>query len=107
MNGELQNLAPDMENMRIDHSAQPAYDLMSDSLVWPDEIPTGKRARELWCLRPMLRYRTGLILGMDISEFRPDWESAKEAFPDWIGFEKERSRRDANLQQIYHRLSKK
>ena len=107
MNEELQNLAPDMESMRIDPSAQPAYDLMSDSLVWPDEIPTGRRSRELWCLRPVLRYRTGIILGMDISEFRPDWESAKGAFPDWIGFKKERSRQDACLQKIYQRLRKK
>ena len=106
-NVEVQNLAQDMERMRIDHSAKPAYDMMSDSLVWSDEIPRGRRARELWSLRPVLRYRTGLILEMDISEFLPDWEAAREAFPNWIGFGEMRSSRDANLHEIYHNLSKK
>lgn len=104
---DFQILAPEMERMLINLGAQPAYDLMSDSLVWPDEIPPGRRARELWCLRPVLRYRTGLILGLEISEFSPEWNDAQEAFPTWIGFRKERSSWNKILQETYHKLSKK
>jgi hypothetical protein len=104
---DLEIIAPDMERMRLDNGAKPGYDLMSDSLVWPDEIPPGRRARELWCLRPVLRFRTGLILGLELSEFQPAWEAATRAFPRWIGFLEERTRQTPILEETYHKLSKK
>jgi hypothetical protein len=80
---------------------------MSDALVWSDERPKQRRVRELWCLRPIFRYRTGFILGLEIAEFRADWETGKKLFPQWIGFRNDRSARDIELEKEYHRLSKK
>lgn len=104
---DYQNIALDMESLQFDLTARPGYDLMSDSLVWPDEIPRGRRSRELWCLRPVLRFRTGIILGIHFSEFQMDWDTAKSVFPNWIGFRACRTAESASLQLIYHELSKK
>ena len=47
----------------IDAEAGLSYDVMSDALIWSDELPdlTTIPIRKLWCLRPVLRYRTSPI----------------------------------------------
>jgi hypothetical protein len=104
---DLRHIADSLNSLEIHKEATLHYELMSDALVWSDEIPRHRRARELWCLRPIWRYRTGLILGLELDEFRPDWEAGKRLFPHWIGFCEDRSSRNIELEKEYHRLSKK
>ena len=52
------------------------YELMSDALVWSDEIPdldTGD-VRDFHCLRFVFRYRTTLMLGVPDGRFHSVWE---------------------------------
>jgi len=58
-------------------------------------------------MRPVLRYRTGLILGLDFAELRETSNIARTTFPRWIGFAQERSERNASLELVYRKLSKK
>lgn len=103
----LSQVAQDLSKLPLDPKARLNYDLMSDALIWSDERPTNLSVRELWCLRPVFRYRTGLILGLELAEFRPEWDAAKRLFPGWIGFRAERSSRDAELEKKYLELSKR
>jgi hypothetical protein len=103
----LQEIAEDLTNLMLDPTATLHYDIMSDALVWSDERPKGRLVRELWCLRPVFRYRTGLILGLELTEFQNDWQTANQLFPLWIGFRDERSSRSVALQAEYIRLKEK
>jgi hypothetical protein len=104
---ELKSIASDLEQLRLDPAASLHYEIMSDALVWSDELLRNRRAREIWCMRPVLRYRTGLILGLDLVEFRETWKVAKNIFPKWIGFAQQRCERSASLEALYRQLSKK
>ena len=104
---DLKHISDDLNQLARDEQATVHYDIMSDALVWSDERPRHRRARELWCMRPIFRYRTGLIIGLELSEFREVWEAAKRLFPQWIGFREDRSSRNVELEKEYHRLRKK
>ena len=104
---EFKRIAVDLERLQLDPAAKLYYELMSDALVWSDELLRTGRAREHWCLRPVFRYRTGLILGIELTEFREPWLLAKSIFPNWIGFVSNRCERSVSLEEQYRRLSKK
>ena len=104
---DLKLIASDLEQLKIDPAATLHYEVMSDALVWSDELIRDRRARDIWCMRPVLRYRTGLILGLDFAEFRETWNTARITFPRWIGFVQERCERSAPLELLYRKLSKK
>jgi hypothetical protein len=104
---EFRLIGSDLEQLRLDPTAEVRYDLMSDALVWSDERLRNRKARELWCMRAVFRYRTGLILGVELEEFREAWNLAKTAFPNWIGFTPERCNRNVSLEAEYRRLSRK
>lgn len=91
--GQLARIASVMNSLRATTEAHVSYDAASDALVWSDELPQpGQfRVRELWCLRPVLRYRSSVILGNPENQFRAAWEAAQRLFPDWAGFEATRS----------------
>jgi hypothetical protein len=103
---DLEQIAEHLSTLKMEPSATLHYDLMSDALIWSDEKPKGRPAKEVWALRPVLRYRTGLILGLTLTEFQKEWETAKKLFPEWIGFREERSSRSVELEREYHRLRK-
>lgn len=104
---QLTHIASVMNSLRATPEAQMSYDAVSDALVWSDELPRpGQfRVRELWCLRPVLRYRTSVILGNPEGQFRVAWEMAQCLFPDWAGFEPERSMQ--GLGDTYTQLSQR
>jgi hypothetical protein len=102
---DLQKISVEINRLEWDEHATVHYDLMSDALVWSDERPRNLCGSEMWCMRPIFRYRTGLILGLEIAEFRDYWEAGRRLFPQWIGFRRDRSSRDPALEEEYHRLS--
>ena len=87
-NDRLAKVAPKLDRLREDPNARVNYELMSDSLVWSDELPTPDRyeAQDVWWLRGVWRYRTTLMLGVPDERFRPSWEEAQRLFPNWPGF---------------------
>jgi hypothetical protein len=77
------------------------YELLSDSLVWTDEIPevSTEQVGGLRSLRFVFRYRTSLMLGTPEDRYRPYWEEAQSLFPAWPGFDLDR--RTPELQSTY------
>lgn len=93
--------------LRLDPNATLHYEVMPDALVWSDEILRGRKVRETWCMRPVFRYRTGLILGLQLVEFEEPWGLAKTILPNWIGFSKWRCERNVELELLYQNFRKK
>ena len=92
LDAQLARLAAAMPALPAVPEVSVGYDMMSDALLWPDELPKPElfSCRHLWCLRPLLRYRTSLILGRPDERCRPAWECARRLFPRWVGFRPER-----------------
>ncbi len=89
---QLTAIAPRMRELKPAPHASVFYELMSDALVWSDEIPdldTGD-VRDFHCLRFVFRYRTTLMLGAPDGRFQSVWEEALKLFPDWPGFDPRR-----------------
>ncbi len=101
---QLRAIAVRMQPLRPAPGASVFYELMSDALVWSDEIPDLESGdmRDFHCLRFVFRYRTTLILGAPDPRFRDFWEQAQNLFPDWPGFEA--GRQSTALRPVYERF---
>jgi hypothetical protein len=89
----LRAIAALMQVLRSSPGAVLSYELLSDALVWSDEVPEleGREDKRFGPLRCVLRYRTSLILGAPEEQYREYWDEAQRLFPDWPGFEAQRS----------------
>ena len=83
-------LAPVLSALRVDPHAKISYDGMAGGLSWSDELPNELTWIEQNSVRPLLRYRTTLILGEPDENLKQFWSAAGQAFPTWIGFNHER-----------------
>ena len=99
---DLAVIAAAMCAMEKEDDAKVFYDVMSGSLIWTDELPK-KAPASLDCLRFVLRYRTGLIVGDPEPSFELFWREATELFPNWIGFSSERCTSNEELAGFYRR----
>jgi hypothetical protein len=90
--GQLTEIAGLMRGLARSPEAKMFYELLSDSLVWTDEIPefNADQVGGLRALRFVFRYRTSLMLGKPEERHRPFWDEAWRLFPDWPGFDPER-----------------
>lgn len=88
----LRNIAPKLDRLREDPNARVNYELMSDGLVWIDELPPIDELEptECNCLRGVWRFRASLIMGSPEEKFRPAWEAAQKLFSNWPGFLRQR-----------------
>src|SRR5437667_3567800 len=84
----LKKIAPKLNQLKEDPQARVNYELMSDGLVWSDELPPWDELEsgESHCLRAVWKFRSSLIMGSPEEKFRPAWDYAKELFPNWPGF---------------------
>jgi hypothetical protein len=104
----LVQIAPILKRLKLKADAQPGYDMMSDGLIWTDEIPFPD-GRILFVIPnwSVIRYvfhnRTRLILGEPVNaDYRQICEEAKRRFPKWPGFAPERS--SARFADLYYEL---
>jgi hypothetical protein len=98
---QLQQIADRMRGLTRSPDAKMFYELLSDSLVWTDEIPelsAGQVASQR-ALRFVFRFRSSLMLGKPEERYRVYWEEAQALFPDWPGFDPER--RSPGLRATY------
>lgn len=97
----LDTIAERMNALQQSSSATPSYDLMAGAIWWSDERPEFDRAEDHWCLRPVLRYRTTLILDSPETRWLPFWERSLELFPSWPGFHLARTTPSPELVEFY------
>jgi hypothetical protein len=97
---DLSEIASSAERLEKRADARVFYELLSGSLVWSDELPMTAPVR-LDCLRFVLKYRTGLLIGEPQPSCEDFWEEARRRFPNWIGFSPERTTYNASLARFY------
>jgi hypothetical protein len=94
----LAEIAPLMRGLVASSEAKPYYEVLSDALVWRDELPESRVLSTIknWqVLRLVLHVRTKLIRGEPIERYEKDlWDEARILFPEWPGFAPWRSSPD-------------
>jgi hypothetical protein len=92
----LAKIAPKLNGLQEDPNARMNYELMSDGLVWSDEVPPWDQLElgESHCLRGVWRFRTTLMLGKPDERFRASWEHLHALCPNWPGFLADRRKPD-------------
>ncbi len=100
---QLGQIAARMNALIKSSEAAIHHDLLAGALWWSDERPAFDEPEHHWCLRPILRYRTSLILGVPDERYESAWEAAKQLFPAWPGFAEERCKPDDQLATLYRK----
>jgi hypothetical protein len=102
--GQLKEIAGLMRGLTRSPDAKMFYELLSDSLVWTDEIPevNADQVGGLRALRFVFRFRTSVMLGKPEERYRQYWDEAGSLFPEWPGFDPERCAPE--LKSIYDRF---
>jgi len=84
-----------LREARYDPDACRGFNRPAGAFLWSDErLP---QAREICCAHAsraefyLLAFRSSLIQGEPIEEFRSPWEQLRQACPEWPGFRAERS----------------
>ncbi len=106
---ELRQLAAVLNRLPRDPEARLNYELMSDALIWSDELPAPSE-REGWeanCMRGVFRFRTTLILGKPEEKFREGWELLQKLCPLWPGFLPDRQKPDPAKIRLFEESSAK
>ena len=87
-----------LREARYDPEARRGFEALRASFHWSDEcLPRVSRLcmnRESQACFNVMVYRSSLIRGKAIEEFRRTWEQLREACPEWPGFRPERCSTD-------------
>jgi hypothetical protein len=84
-----------LRSAKFDPMAKPGLELISDALLWGDEMQTFIefvgicRAKGRNGLEPLV-FRSSLIMGVPTEKYRGVWEELQQRCPEWIGFRPER-----------------
>ena len=105
----LDQLAAELNALEIQVDAALNYDVLSDALVWEDEIPPlqGRRPSTFWCMRALLHHRTCMILKIKEGLDPQLWDDARSLFPNWPGFSVSRCRSSRELEEVYRQKSRR
>lgn len=87
---KLNSSALKIQQCVYDESAAMRYDIMSDSLVWTDEIPPPPLG-DAMVIRLLLRYRTTVLIGQPEIGLAQYWTFGQSLFPIWPGFRTDRN----------------
>lgn len=82
------------------------YDIMSDAIVWEDEIPSPPLG-DAMIVRLLLRFRTSALLGTPDKTLEQYWRLGGRLFPSWPGFRPDRNTPCHELKEYYFKHSKK
>lgn len=98
--GDIQRIAKYFRAIRVPAGdAAPFYDMLSDAIVWSDELPGGS-SEKWWQIRLVLNHRTCLLLSRP-SAHGHLWEAAQKSFPEWVGFSDSRCRPTEDIRKLY------
>jgi hypothetical protein len=97
---KLESSASRIRECRYDESAPMRYDLMSDAILWEDELPAPPLGDAL-VLRLLLRYRTSVLLHQPDAQLEAYWDRGRMLFPDWPGFKLDRNTPSAAIAEYY------
>jgi hypothetical protein len=79
----------------FDPAAVPFYEVMSDSLWWPDELVRDTseicRRHNSWTFRFLMGFRGTVISGKPDIRLRTTWQQVAETCPAWPGLREERN----------------
>lgn len=101
--GDLVKFAQELNAVSApDPNAVAKYEILSDSLIWSDELESTRRIGASHALRQLFHYRTFLMLGKALPD-NPVWLRCFELFPNWIGFLPERRTATLELRAAYRR----
>ena len=103
---KLQNAAEKLKQCAYSPESHFRFDIMSDAIVWADEIPSPPLG-DAMIVRLLFRFRTTVILGVPDKLLEQYWSLGKTLFPSWPGFRPERSVPCPELLEHYHNHSKK
>jgi len=95
----LSDAAPKIRECRFDARSGMRYDLMSDAILWEDEIPT-PFSGDSRVIRLLLRYRTTVLLGNPDRELECYWLHGRSLFPEWPGFNPSRNTPSQELSEF-------
>jgi len=101
-NDPLDTLIEKLRALKREAASQPIYEIMSGSLVWPGEIPSGLTMDEMTLMKIILHYRTSLISNALVSIDQDLWDKFRAKYPDWIGFDSSRCQANERLSKLYH-----
>jgi hypothetical protein len=76
------------------------YDIMSDAIVWEDEIPSPPLG-DAMIVRLLLRFRTSALLSTPDINLEPYWRLGGRLFPSWPGFRPDRNTPSEQLREYY------
>lgn len=95
-------IAPVLNRLAVDPNARVQYELMSDALIWSDELPPlDEKGVDFACIRAVFRFRTTLMLGKPDERYRSDWDLLASLCPQWPGFLPERRAPDEDRIQLF------
>ena len=103
MLNELRRIKPLMEKKRGFFIRFMGYDACADAFFWTDELPKKLNWDARNSLRPVLHYRTCLLVGneQDKEQWQEFWDVARESFPNWVGFSDSRCKPNERLRRLY------
>jgi hypothetical protein len=104
---KLATIAKVMNTLTKSPDATISYDMLADALWWSDELPAIGTIPGDGCLRPVVHYRTSVIINKPVPECLPYWLAAKMKFPNWPGFDTERCKPDEELAALYRKSKTK
>jgi len=97
---DLSEIASSMERLEKRADARLFFDVLSGSIMWSDELPKAAPVSQD-CLRFVLRFRTGLLVGEPEPRGERFWQEARRRFPNWIGFSPERTTYNPSVARFY------
>lgn len=88
--------------LRYSPAASPRYDMLSDAIIWEDEMPRQLPFADLGFLRHIWRFRIArLESGGTLTD--DCWTSLRSVCPDWPGFQPKRCE-TPDVLEVYKRL---
>ena len=102
----FQDFSGTLPNKVEKNTSEMKYHLLADGVYWTDEGIEEAHWELSNIFRFVLNYRTTLLTGEGSSKCRSVYFLARKFFPDWVGFQKERTTYNEEYAERIRRLRK-